>query len=150
MALKRGDWHSLGALAAVGFSTLLAGAGETRAQLPSPTPGVIIELRQYGVIPPPTPKPLRPAKREEEEETRPIPRGWIIGGAIAGALAIAGLLYGAARAWRSSNLFDRQYRFPAVTEVAVRLGAEKSGGHLATVRFGPGKRRAAPLKSKDL
>ena len=38
------------------------------------------------------------------------------------------------RALASSNLFDRQYRFPIVA-TALRLGATKSGGLMGVVDF---------------
>jgi hypothetical protein len=72
-------------------------------------------------------RPQRPQK--------PIPLGWKIA-IVATALVVASaLLTVAARAWRSSNLFDRQYRFPPVSEPALRLGAKKSGGCMATIHF---------------
>ena len=75
------------------------------------------------------------------EEHKPLPREWIIGGVAASVLLGVAILYGSLRAWRSSNVFGRQYRFPVSREAALRLGALKSGGHLATVQFGP---RASP------
>ncbi len=96
-----------------------------------------------GVIPTPTPTPTRKLQLQDEE--RPIPREYLIGGAIAAGVVLLGILYGAIRAWRTSNLFGRQYRFPTTRDAAVRLGGEKSGGHMATVRFGP--ERAAPEES---
>ncbi len=135
-------------LSAVCLWLSLAGKGAA-APFPSPSPGGTIELRVYGIIPTPSPTP-KPTAAPLEEPSKPIPRGWIVGGAIAGALLAAGLFYGAARAWRESNLFDRQYRFPAVSGVAVRLGAEKCGGHLATVRFGPERPRAAASETKNV
>jgi hypothetical protein len=75
----------------------------------------------------------------------PISSGWKIVVAIVIALTAAALATGlcfAMRAWRSSNLFDRQYRFPAVPEVALRLGASKSGGCMATLVFDAPARRS--------
>jgi len=67
---------------------------------------------------------------------KPIPVGWKIAivaiVAMGGGFAVAFSL----RAWRSSNLFDRQYRFPAGKTAALRLGANKSGGCMATIEFG--------------
>jgi hypothetical protein len=61
--------------------------------------------------------------------------GWKI--AIVAIVAMGGgfALAFSLRAWRSSNLFDRQYRFPA-GKTALRLGANKSGGCMATIEFG--------------
>jgi hypothetical protein len=39
------------------------------------------------------------------------------------------------RAWRAGNLFDREYRFPPVASVAIRLGGNRSGGCMATISF---------------
>jgi hypothetical protein len=65
----------------------------------------------------------------------PIPLRWKIGIlASAFIIGLAGLAL-AARNWRSWNLFDRQYRFPPVPTVALRLGANKSGGCMATIQF---------------
>ena len=50
-------------------------------------------------------------------------------------LAFAAAFYFALRAWRSSNLFHREYRFPVPKNVALRLGASRSGGRLATADF---------------
>ena len=57
--------------------------------------------------------------------------------AIAGATLTVGLVAFAfsVRAWRSWNLFDRQYHFPPVAAVALRLGGSKSGGCMATIVF---------------
>jgi hypothetical protein len=45
------------------------------------------------------------------------------------------LLVRSVRAWRSSNLFDRQYRFPAPGPAALRFGGNRCGGQLATLTF---------------
>ena len=52
----------------------------------------------------------------------------------------SGIFYAASRAWRSSNVFDRQYRFPEGGEAALRFGATRSGGHMATIKFEPKQR----------
>ena len=78
-----------------------------------------------------TPTPMRKIKEPEQ----PIPVGWIIGGAAVIVIGTALFLWGSARQWHSSNLFDRQYRFPRSTKVAQRFGAKRCGGHMATVRF---------------
>jgi len=118
------------------------------AQLPPPQPGTPdFQDRPFGPIPAPTQEP--PAKPKDVEESKPIPREWLIGGAIAWALAIAGLLYAANKAWYSSNLFDREYRFPEARDVALRFGGKRSGGHMATLRFGePAPRRRVPDRSE--
>ena len=67
---------------------------------------------------------------------KPIPVEWKL--SIIGAVLLlsAALLFFAARAWRSWNLFDRQYRFPAVADPALRFGASRSGGCMATLSYG--------------
>ncbi|MDQ6913165.1 MAG: hypothetical protein M3128_09865 [Verrucomicrobiota bacterium] len=111
---------------------------ETRAQdaIATPTPSApLFEERPYGPRPLETPTPMRKIK----EPDKPIPVGWIIGGAAIIAIGTTVFLWGSARQWHSSNLFDRQYRFPRSTKVAVRFGAKRCGGHVATVRLGPSK-----------
>ena len=64
--------------------------------------------------------------------------GWKIVIGVILALIFLGLLkaiHSAMRKWRSSNLFDRQYRFPMVRDVPLRLGAGKSGGTMAALLF---------------
>jgi hypothetical protein len=63
---------------------------------------------------------------------------------IAGASVL--LLVVSMRVWRSANLFDREYRFPPAANVALRLGANKSGGFMATITFGD---RAEPMTKTD-
>jgi len=115
------------------------------AQSPMPAPSSANELfkdRAFGPNPPPTPTPrARPINPDDE---KPIPVGWYIGGAAAALLALAGILYGTARASHSSNLFDRQYQFPVGSEPALRFGGTRCGGHMATVDLGRPR-----LKSKD-
>jgi hypothetical protein len=45
------------------------------------------------------------------------------------------VLFFSIRAWRAGNLFDREYRFPRVASVAIRLGGDRSGGCMATINF---------------
>jgi hypothetical protein len=59
-----------------------------------------------------------------------------IGIALVVAAAAAGALWISMRVWRAANLFDRQYQFPPPQTAALRLGANRSGGHLATIKFG--------------
>jgi len=103
------------------------------AQLPPPEPTrpEFVE-RPFGPIPPPTPTP---SPKRIVEESKPIPRSWIITGIVVAVLATLALLYSGYRAWRSSNLFDRQYRFPKGPSAAVRFGGNKCGGLMATVSF---------------
>jgi hypothetical protein len=137
------------ALPALLFFLLIASPAVS-AQSPFPAPSSANSLFQekpYGPLPPPTPTPSPKTVLVEEEE-KPIPAGWRIGGIVAAVLALAALLYGAARAWRSSNLFDRQYRFPAGSEAALRFGANRCGGHMATIKLDASA--AAPRsKAKD-
>jgi hypothetical protein len=58
-----------------------------------------------------------------------------VGIALALAAAAAGVLWISMRVWRAANLFDRQYQFPPAQTAALRLGANRSGGHLATIKF---------------
>lgn len=69
----------------------------------------------------------RPAPR------KPIPLALKIAIVMSAAVASLALLAFAARRWRSWNLFDRQYRFPRAQNVALRLGATRSGGCMATL-----------------
>ena len=59
-----------------------------------------------------------------------------IGIAFVLMMVAAGVLWISMRVWRAANLFDRQYHFPPPQTAALRLGANRSGGHLATVKFG--------------
>ena len=145
MAATRGNLHSLGA--AIAACTLLL-VTTAATPYPSPSPAATLVLRQIGVLPKPTPTPEHHAKLENDEPAKPIPRSWLVGGGIAAALVLAAIVYGALRAWRSSNLFDRQYRFPRSDDVAIRLGGEKCGGHIASASFGVEKSRAGS-KTKD-
>jgi hypothetical protein len=109
---------------------------DLRAQAVTPEPAApLFQDRPFGPRPPPTPTPER--KKIDTEDEKPIPLSWIIGGASAAVMAIALLLFFAAGRWRSSNLFDRQYRFPLVQNPPLRFGGKKSGGHLARIQFGP-------------
>ena len=70
-----------------------------------------------------------------------MPMQWKIAIALAVVVIASGALWMSMRVWGSANLFDRQYRFPAPGTAALRLGANRSGGHSATIRFGD---RAGP------
>jgi hypothetical protein len=84
----------------------------------------------------PSPDSSSALAQGQRAHPKPIPVGWKIAivaiVAMGGGFAVAFSL----RAWRSSNLFDRQYRFPAGKTAALRLGANKSGGCMATIEFG--------------
>ena len=102
--------------------------------LPAPAPSKP-EFRDkpFGPLPPPIPPQ---AKKPEEAPGKPIPLPWIVAG-VALAVAVAGIvLYRSVGAWQSSNLFDRQYRFPMPEVFTPRLGGKRCGGHMATIRFG--------------
>jgi hypothetical protein len=68
--------------------------------------------------------------------TKPIPVGWKIGIVAIVAMGTGFVLAFSMRAWGSSNLFDRQYRFPTGAAAELRFGANKSGGCMATIEFG--------------
>ena len=136
-------WHGrLATCAVVLFCAL--GVTAAPAQLPPPsTSPPDFRDRPFGPKPPPTPP--RPSV-VRSDAPKPIPRSWILGGAVFGALVAGGLLFFALRAWRMARIFGRQYHFPVPEKVAVRLGGERSGGLLATTRFGTA---AADSKPKD-
>jgi len=121
------------------------------AQPPKPSPSApLFQDRPFGPRPAPTlPRAVKP---KESQPEKPIPIVWVISGGLAAVASAVALLYWAARAWRSSNLFDRQHRFPEAKEAALRLGGTRRGGHMARLRFGtsassrPGRQR---LKTED-
>lgn len=84
---------------------------------------------------PPQP-PARPEYHPTEPPSEPIPEGWIIAGACLAAAAVVALLYRSVRVWRSSDIFDREYHFPRGESPAIRLGAKRNGGQMATIHFG--------------
>ena len=119
------------------FSFLLFASGAVGKPTPFPEPTSAASLfkdRHLGALQPPTPTPAR-ARPAQEEESEPIPTGWRIAGIVVGVLLLAALIYGASRAWLASNLFDRQYRFPIRSEAAIRFGANRCGGHMATLNL---------------
>ena len=124
------------------------------AQLPPP-PAATPEFKErpFGPIPAPTKEPK--AKAKDIEPSKPLPIGWKIGIGAAIVLGTVGVLYGASKAWHSSNLFDREYRFPTGRTAALRFGGKRCGGHMATIRFGepmppPERREAARSEAKNL
>jgi hypothetical protein len=114
---------------------------------PSPSPPEFQE-RPFG--PRPAPTAPRPSVVRQNPE-RPWPRKLILPAAAGGGVVSAALLFFAVRAWRRSRVFDRQYVFRPREKVALRLGAERSGGLLASASFGGSASRTADraLKSKD-
>ena len=76
-----------------------------------------------------------PVGRELPNLHRGIPFGVKIALGLLVLLALAAAFYFALRAWRSSNLFHREYRFPVPKNAALRLGASRSGGGMATADF---------------
>jgi hypothetical protein len=98
--------------------------------LAQPDPS-IFDPRRY--VPPPTPPPQPP---RPPQPAKSIPRVALITGAVVLLILTGLILFRAVRAWRSSNLFDRQYRFPAPDPAALRFGADRCGGQMATINFG--------------
>jgi hypothetical protein len=127
---------------------LFCGSGESLfAQLPPPAAATPeFKERPYGPLPAPT---KEPKAKPKDVERKPIPVGWLIAGAASAVLGTAGILYGASKAWHSSNLFDREYRFPTGRDAALRFGGKRCGGHMATVQFGdPIARAREPARSE--
>ena len=132
---------------------MLLGTGSFAASppaLPPPKPAEpLFQERPFGPLPEASETP--PPRKVETVEEEPIPRAWIIGGVAAAVLALAGILYGSARAWHSSNLFDQQYRFPVNNKPALRFGGARCGGHMATIRLEGGPDEGATaLRAEDL
>ncbi len=129
----------------------LAFADASRAASPTPLPAPssansLFKDQSFGPLPPPTPTPT--PRHVSLEEEKPIPRSWWIGGIAIVVLALIAILFAASRAWRSSNVFDRQYRFPEGGEAALRFGGTRCGGHMATIQFEP-KARPSSSETKD-
>jgi hypothetical protein len=98
--------------------------------------GTPVFMRRY--IPPPSETPVRGYIPESE----PIPQGWIYAGdAVAITIGVV-LLIAAAKAWRASNLFGRQYRFPSGEPATRRFGGTRSGGFMAVIEPVKGKEDA--------
>jgi hypothetical protein len=95
--------------------------------------GTPVFQRRY--VPPPSETPVR----GYEPESEPIPNGWIYAGEAVVVLLCAVVLIAAARAWRASNIFERQYRLPSGEPAARRFGGTRSGGFMAVIE--PAKER---------
>lgn len=88
-----------------------------------------------------------PSEQAQAQGVRkPIPRSWKIAIAASVAVLIAAALAFSVRAWRAGNLFDREYRFPPVASTEIRLGANKSGGYMATIKL---RERGAPAREAN-
>ena len=140
--------RSLGLARLFLIALLCATAAGAAPSLPPPSPSPpVFEPRPFGPLPAPTP-PQPSVVRTLSPD--PLPRKWVIGAGAVGALAGGALLFFGIRAWRMSRLFGRQYRFPVPKNVALRLGGERSGGWLATARFGEsGDGARSESKAKD-
>ena len=143
MGLKK---HSLGVALAL-WCIVASAAGAPALPPPSPSPPEFVE-RPFG--PKPAPTPPRPSV-VSNDEPKPLPRKWILGGLGAGAIVGAALLFFGARAWQMSRLFGRQYLFPVPEKVALRLGGERSGGLMAAASFSDSSTQppAPASKAKD-
>jgi len=103
----------------------------------------IFDQRRF--VPPPNapaPEAARPPA-----PARAIPRVVLIAGAAVLLIVSSFLLFKSARAWRSSNLFDRQYRFPAAGPPALRFGGNRCGGQMAAIKFSDASEAKAFAKS---
>ena len=140
--------RSLRVARAILIALLFATAAGAAPSLPPPSPSPpVFEPRPFGPAPPPTP-PQPSVVRSQPPN--PLPRKWIVGAGAFGAVAGGALLFFGIRAWRTSRLFGRQYRFPVPKDIPLRLGGERSGGSLATARFGENGAGSAPVsKPKD-
>jgi hypothetical protein len=72
---------------------------------------------------------------EQSSSSKPLSRMSKLGVAASVMLVSLVVLLFSIRAWRAGNLFDREYRFPRVASVAIRLGGDRSGGCMATINF---------------
>ncbi len=150
----RSDNHSLGrANFLLPWLLLLLTVASLLAASPPPLPppqpaGPLFKERHFGPLPAPT---QAPTKRLDVEEDKPIPPEWIYGGLAVAAVVAALILWRSARLWRSSNIFDQQYRFPANHQPALRFGAHRCGGNMATLRLDGADSRAhvRELKAED-
>ncbi len=100
-----------------------------RMAFSQPDPSIFDERR---FTPQDTPTPQA---EQTPKPSKPIPRGWIIAGLTIVVVTSGVLLVKSTRAWRASNLFDRQYRFPEPGPPALRFGGTRCGGEMATLNF---------------
>lgn len=71
----------------------------------------------------------------QSSSSKPLSRMSKLGVVAAVMLVSLVVLLFSIRAWRAGNLFDREYRFPPVASVTIRLGGNRSGGCMATISF---------------
>ena len=143
--LNVGRWTFFLSAACALLSALLVLPSLVGAPSPFPAPSSAKSLfqdRPFGPLPPPTPTPSPKHIALEDEE--PIPASWWIGGIAAAVLALAGILYGAARraflkSFRSAISLPRARRRRAAF---WRHEIRRAHGHR------PFRRRGAPLKSE--
>jgi hypothetical protein len=126
--------HSLrfrAALFGLSLSILCGAFAPLATSQPAPNP-----FNDQRFLASPTPTPTASAVFQEQPAAKkPIPRSLKIAIVVALILIALVVLAFAVRAWHAGNLFDREYHFPAVTSVALRLGAKRSGGCMATLTF---------------
>jgi hypothetical protein len=105
------------------------------------SPVLCAQIPGASAVPSATANAGNPFRKLTLPSRKPMPVPWKIAIVLAVVVIASGTLWISIRVWGSANLFDRQYRFPAPGTAALRLGANRSGGHSATIRFGD---RAAP------
>lgn len=103
----------------------------------------IFDQQRY--VPQETPPPRG---ERSPSPSRSIPRTVLIAGAAVLLMVSGIVLFKSARAWRSANLFDRQYRFPTPGPAELRFGGNRCGGQLATLKF-RGAAEATALAKSD-
>ena len=105
------------------------------------SPALCAQIASSTAAPSPTANAGNPFRQLTLPSRKPMPVRWKIAIVLAVVVIASGALWISIRVWGSANLFDRQYRFSAPESAALRLGANRSGGHSATIRFGD---RAGP------
>lgn len=119
MKRVRHQIHGAAALAALLLSILvLVSEPSGFSQIPTSSPNAAIQEQRAG--------------------RNPLSRSWKIAIVSAAIVMCLVALAFSVRAWRASNLFDREYRFPAVISGATRLGGKRTGGCMATINFRDG------------
>lgn len=100
---------------------------------------LLLSILTFASAPPGFPQTVISSPEGLIQEQRPvrksIPRSWKIAIVSAAFVMCLVALAFSARAWRAANLFDREYRFPAVIPAAIRLGGKRTGGCMATINF---------------